>query len=138
MRIASALLFILILDGLFFLTQVSMDSISTEIGGSTDFYGMTDTALLHQAQYNNTYSLADPSIPSGTTGSSDTGIFFIDGFLTARDWISNTAGYIWNFINAVPRFLNAINAPIEVSFVVGAIWHILTLFLVIGKLLNLE
>lgn len=90
-----------------------------------------------------TYVLNDTTptslLPSGETSvSPTTGNIFTDGFTALKNWLltSTGLGYVTSILGAPSNFLKMMGLPPVFSFVVGALWYGLTLFLIIAFLIG--
>jgi hypothetical protein len=139
-KLAMALIIMLVLDVIFFLTNTAMVDINP--AGST-LYDY-DSSFISDYDIGN-YTLQDVEggrsiLPEGTASvSTETGNVFTDTFKTSSNWIQ-TAGkglnYLTEFLGGPTTILRDINAPREVTFSIGALWYILTLFFIIAFILG--
>lgn len=132
--LGKALLFILLLNVIMFMVQAGITSTGSDVNKFN--YG---TSMMRDYDGGN-YSLVEDvstDIPEGTnTIDANTDNFFTDTWKTLRSWILAVPGanYIYNIVNAVPHFLTAIGFDREVVFAIGFLWHLLTVFLIVGWL----
>lgn len=71
-------------------------------------------------------------LPAGASSvSPETGNIFTDIFSSIKGWIASTTGlkYVIGIVNAVPNFLKVLGLPSEFTFIIGSIWHTLTVLL---------
>jgi hypothetical protein len=142
MKAIVGILFMLILNTLFFFVNVGMAEVNPYL---------EDNALVN---YNDSFmknynkgTEANPvltefnhdELPSKVGGTSS-GVFsgvadwFVDVFATISGWLVGVGQgflYLVNFINSVPNFLSAIGLPGVVVFGFGFLWHTLSIFLVV-------
>jgi hypothetical protein len=156
------LLFVLLCNGLMFLTQTAVANVA-ETYGETDyivFYEFEGSLLSTVTDAN--YSLNTDSdalaelmpTSSGRTDASsvaaDSGSIFVDPITTAKNWflqtisvvpgISHALNFFDAIITSIPNMLenmSALGIPREIIFVLRAIWYLLFVFitamLIIGR-----
>lgn len=132
--IVAILLLMLMIDGFLFMGQ---SAILDANPGGTQFYDYNGT-LIHDADAgNHTVKSNQTSIlgelPSGQSSvSPETGNIFTDIFNSITGWIGDTTGYnyVKRVVTAFPNFLQSIGVPNDFAFIVGAMWHLFTLFLI--------
>jgi hypothetical protein len=132
----SVLLIILAIDMMLMLGQVAVNEMTTD---GTQYYNTSGALLGTEDQGNYTLSeitdissilpTTQEAVTSGTEGN-----IFVETFKNIRNWFLDTTGlsYIIMFINAVPNFLKAIGFPPILVFSLGALWHIMTIFLAVS------
>jgi hypothetical protein len=125
-----ALLFVLLLDGVFFMAQLGVDSVAADVGTNTSVFNY-EGSLINSADAGN-YTLdsniAD-DIPTGTNTVDSSGNVFTDIYKTLRSWTLNIP-----LVNAVPRLVYFMGGDLDIAFVVGAIWHLLIIGIMIAWL----
>jgi len=136
MKAITGILFILILNVLFTFVNLGI----ADIRGDNNLQLGVDSSMFNE--YNTgtgghyVVKAADTSELPTKQGVTDqiTGGVFTDLWMTISNWFSNVVGagkVLLNFINAVPNFLQSIGLPEQVYFMIGTLWHILTVFLVV-------
>ena len=136
MRILVAFLFMLMVNIMLAFSQVATSSIAAEEGVIAPKYANYDNSFIESYQkagadnytLDTSYTSKMPqSITSVQTGvASD--LISLKVFL---DWLTSAPKFIWAFLTAVPNFLVMMGLPPIVSFMLGIMWHALTLFLII-------
>ena len=131
---AVILAFILSLNVIFFIAQVSVDKINPE--DSTEFFNYSGSMIKQYdlGGYVLNESLADKLPESSNAVQVEEGNIFTDIFKTFKNWFAEKTGlnYLWNVVNAFPNFLKIMGLPIEIVFALGFFWHALTLFVFIS------
>lgn len=128
------LLIILCIDGLLFLTQVSMDNINpldspqiyTYNGGVMQSYDGGNYTL-NPDDYASQLPSAESSV------NPETGNIFTDAFSSIKSWFSDSSvgrgiSYVTQILGGPVNYLKVLGAPIEFMFVIGAIWYGMTMF----------
>lgn len=134
------LVYILCIDLVLFIAQLSMIGIAgTE---STNFYN--NSHLLSQYDTNGNYTLdtdVTDKLPGGATVDPESNTF-TDIYNTARSWISSIGqglGYVVQLVGMPYFVLQAIFPSSQaqpIVFGIGAVWVILTLFLIVSWLFD--
>lgn len=139
-KLTMVLIIILVLDVIFFLTQTAMIDINPE---GSSIYSYEDSFISDFDKGNYTLIGAGEGmdiLPEGSDSvSSETGNIFTDTFKTTSNWLkggSKGLTYFTNFLGGPVTFLRAINVPQQVTFSIGALWYILTAFLLIAFILG--
>jgi hypothetical protein len=115
-----------------------------ELGGQDNFYNCQGTIIGQLEQsgcsgssfvLNNT----NPSsrLPSGETSvNPETGNVFTDAFTGVKNWFIQDLGlgYLMAILGAPSNVLQAMGLPEAISFILGAFWYGLTLFLIVAFL----
>jgi len=125
-----------------FLAQTSVSKITYEVTGSNisnTFYDKTNSTL--GSLDTGAYGLPNPS---DTVEGDDVSVSITETtFVTdVFSWIKNKVlgltgiSYLLKVINAVPNFLGFIGFPIEIVWALGALWHGLSLFLLLSWLMG--
>jgi hypothetical protein len=100
------------------------------------FYNYEGSSLQELDQGNFTISQdAASELPTGQT-SPNPGIgttVFIDPFNAVKKWFLDTkfGKYLEMFVSAVPNALKTMGLPPEASFALGALWHVVTIIIVV-------
>lgn len=133
--VGGILLIVLAIDMFLMLGQIAVADINPDF----QFYNSTGNLIGTENKGN--YELAEvtdlnsllPTTTQSVTGDTDSGIF-TEVFTNIKNWFLNTTGlsYLIMFINAVPNFLKAIGLPPILSFSLGALYHIITIFLAVS------
>jgi hypothetical protein len=137
MKLVEALAIILAIDMMFFLGQAAILNINPD--APTSIFTKSDS-LIKSFDIGDNYTLNEDvvsELPSSiNTVSTSGGNIFTDTWNAVKNWFLESTGikFLLDIVNALPNFIKACGAPIEVSFAIGAFWHILTLFLVISYL----
>jgi len=134
----TALVFVVFLNLLMWLSQVAMIDINPT---STQFYNCngtifkefdknkcSGTPILDDSGYASSLPYADEDI------SPETGNIFTDMFSSIKSWFAEATGlsYVGSILKAPVNFLNMMHLPSEISFGLGTLWYILSLFVVIS------
>ena len=131
---AYILAFILALNMVFFIAQVSADKINPD--ESTNFFNYEGSLIegFDAGDYTLNESLEGALPESSGAVQVEDGNIFTDVFKSIKNWFSDKIGnsYLWNAVNAVPNFLKIIGLPKEIVFAIGFFWHALTLFVFIS------
>lgn len=134
------LVYILCIDFVLFIAQLSMIGIAGS--EATSFYN--NTHLLSQYDSDGNYTLVTDisgSLPGGASVDPDSGVF-TDIYNTIRGWLTTAGQGLSYMIQLVgmPYFVLKAIFPSEqaspIVFGIGAIWVILTLFLLISWLID--
>lgn len=136
--IKGALAFILAVNVLFFIVQVSVLKINPD---GPVFFNENENMI---GSYNaGNYTLDEnyagelPTTEIAVSPDTAEGSgFFTDIWQSLNSWFTDTTigkgvTYIWNIVNAFPHFLSVIGAPKEIVFALGFFWHALTVFLLV-------
>jgi hypothetical protein len=136
--ITKALIFVLALDLLLFLGQISVNAVAVEMGKTPPFFfNNTNSAIIEGTGNNyvlNTEGIEDKLYTTTPTTEQDTGNFFTDTVKDVKNWfVDNVPGlnYLIGIVGAPYAYLNVIGAPPEVSFGIGGLWLVLTIFLIV-------
>jgi len=133
-----ALVLALSLNAMLMLAQISMQELNPE--AEIDFFDQSKSPIGSLDKGNYTLDVTDGTgIPEA--GSSSSGFFtailgeavvdtFTDIFRVIGDWFKGTAigKLIAGTLTAVPNYLKLV-FPTEVAYILGAMWHLLTVFL---------
>lgn len=133
MRFIYAIVFVLFVDMIFFLGQMTIDK---EMPG-TVIWDTDDAVMMKYDTGNYTReTFTTDQLPSTQKGVSTIGEYITDTFSTVKEWFLDTTGlkYLDAFINAVPRYIDGMGAPQEVAFALGTVWHALSIVLLIWGL----
>lgn len=137
MKYLMSLVMVLSINFLLFISQVSIEKTaeSEGFGQFTDYYNYEDGLLSEYDTGNYTVKSTFTDELPETEGSvsTETGNFFTDLFGTVKNWFLDTTGIkqASAVVNAFPNALKNIGTPEEIAFSLGALWHILTLFLIV-------
>jgi hypothetical protein len=135
--ITKALIFVLALDLILFLGQISVNYVAAGMGRPPPFiYNSTGDILDNTgAGYVvNTGNIEGRLYDNPPIVEQDTGSFFSDAVNGIKNWfVANIPGlnYLIAIVAAPASYLAVIGAPIEVSFGIGAFWFVLTVFLIV-------
>lgn len=136
MKLEEALAIILAIDLMFFLGQTAILNINPD--SPTSFFTRQDSLILSYDSGNYTLNedVASELPSSVNTVSTSDGNIFTDTWNAVKNWFLESTGikFLLDIVNALPNFIKACGAPIEVSFAIGAFWHGMTLFLLISYL----
>lgn len=141
MRLEIYIAIMIVLDVLLFLGQTAVTNVATEEGVASPVFYNYDDSVLKQYDAGN-YTLTENisgNLPSAKGAVlPDSGSFFSDLLSTIKDWFLDIPGvkYVVGVITAVPNSLKAMGFSPEISFALGAIWHVITFVLVLGWLFN--
>lgn len=136
---ATFLVFVLMLDFTLFFVDGGMGAVNPEMNRSRIFeYG---DSYAHNYDKGN-YTIADyedGELPDSVTSvDSDNTGFFTDIWSTMSGWVKSAVGgvvgafsFASHLVNAVPRTVALFHWPAEVSFMVGMMWHALTVIALI-------
>jgi len=140
MRIGFVLIIMLSLNLFLMLFQTSIDHIILDEGATvTKYYDAQGNILSTVMLANGTVMDANKADDLPTTVKSDvSGGGFSDLFNSFLDWIGQNvpgAKMMFDMVNAVPKFLALMFPGVpEITGAIGAMWHLLTLFLLISWL----
>ena len=130
------LFLMLCIDGFLFMGQTAVIDINPSL--EEGFYPYSGTLISEYDAGNQTLKNNPDQTISEVTGaqsvSEETGNIFTDIFNGIKSFFTKAGAgvkYVFGIVNAVPAFLNAINAPPLFVFTVGAMWHGITVFLLI-------
>jgi len=136
-EIGVALLFIMAVNLFLFSAQMSMDEMATLSGETvtTNFYNYNGSVLQNfdSGDYVVTQNVTG-ELPTGTGDiETDSGNIFTDTFVILREWFTGTTGgkFITAIVSAFPNTIKQLGLPVELAFALGALWHAVTLLLVI-------
>lgn len=127
------LVMVLFIDGFLFLGQTAVNEINPT--GAPTLYHY-DAGLL-QANDEGNYTLTTDvlgQLPGGESSvSAETGNIFTDIFSSIKGWLGEATGinYVIDIVNALPNFLKALGLPAAFVFMIGSLWHTMTVFLII-------
>ena len=125
-----AVLLVLLLDSVFFLSQLGIDSVAADVGTNMSIFNY-EGSLINSADAGD-YTLESDiggDIPSGTNTIDSSGNIFTDTWKTVRSWTLNIP-----IVNAIPRLIIFMGGDKNLAFVFGALWHILSIGLIIAWL----
>jgi hypothetical protein len=131
--IMAALIFALLVDVFAFSFQLGV----ADLGGSSQYYNY-DESILSQYDAGN-YTLQEfnsSDLPSSASGVTTGGEFFTDTFQSLKNWFLETTGlkYAVGMVTAVPNFIKSMGLAPELAYMLGAVWHAITLFLIVAFL----
>jgi len=136
--ITKALVFVLALDLLLFLGQISVNAVAVEMGKTPPFFfNNTNSALIEGTGSNyvlNTSGIEGRLFESTPVAEQNTGNFFTDTVKDIKNWfVDNVPGlnYLIGIVGAPYSYLHVIGAPAEVCYGIGGLWLILTIFLIV-------
>ena len=141
-NLTTALVFVIALNVLMFLTQASVMAINPDAGT----FFTNEGTILDELDANsgtgepvldteNTYN----NLPSSEGDvSPTTGNIFTDGFKSIKNWFADTLGlkYLGQIVSAPYNILKAINLPNAFVFAMGSLWYGISLFLLISFILG--
>ena len=135
-----ALVLVLAIDLMLFFGQYSINALAREAGitDNQQFYNYEGSSLSKADSSGNTQVNGLHTVTNDTKSEFEkinpptTNIFY-DVFVSVKNWIldSTGLGYLFNMVNAFPNFLQAIGLPEPIPFGLGAVWHILTIYLIV-------
>lgn len=133
-NLTSALVFVLVLNVLMFLSQAAIMDMNPD--GSV-FYSLNGTILGEFDKGSNTLdsSAVNDYLPSGESSiSPSTGNIFTDTFTSIKSWFAKQTGliYIYQLIGAPYNMLAVLHLPQAFRFAVGTLWYAITIFLIIA------
>lgn len=130
-----ALVFVLVMNCLMFLTQASMLELETN---GTVFYNTEGTLLEAMATDNNTNPMED--LPSSQNIEVSNGNVFTDVFNNILSWMKSAPGisYIYSIASSPYNLLKATGLPDTIVGVLGTLWYALTIFLIVAFLWGRE
>jgi hypothetical protein len=134
MKLAIALLVVLAIDVMFFMGQTAITDINPT---GIEFYNYENGSVIGSFDKGG-YVLENDvkaKLPdSEGSVNPETGNIFTDTFNSIKDWFVDTTGigYVIDIVNAVPNFLKSLGFPVAFSFALGALWHAMTLFLIVA------
>lgn len=141
-NLTTAMVFVLALNVLMFLTQASVQAINPEAnifftceGHMLDEFDKNSGSGEPVLDTENTYN----NLPSGEGSvSPTTGNFFTDVFSSAKNWFAKKTGlsYLAGIVSAPYNMLKAMGLPNAFSFAMGTLWYALTFFLIVGFILG--
>jgi hypothetical protein len=135
--ITKALIFVLALDLILFLGQISVNYVAAGMGRPPPFiYNSTGDLISNTGTgyVVNTSGIENRIFESQPTTDTNTGNFFTDTVKDIKNWfVNNIPGlnYLISIVAAPASYLAVIGAPIEVSFAIGGLWFVLTVFLIV-------
>lgn len=140
MRLIFAVLVMLFVNVGLFMIQTTTDYIATteDLGNFPRIYNYESSYVRNFDAGNNTIkgyannasgilpSSGSPTASAGTTIITDIGSSIIG-------WIGSATGlnYLWGIVDAVPSFLMQIGLPGPFSYILGVLWHVLTITLIV-------
>lgn len=141
MKLEMSIVIMLLIDITLFLSQTAMANIAMEEGVVGPSYYDYQGGVLRQYDAGNYTVPTNVSslLPSGQGEVvPNTGSFFTDIFSTVKNWFLDLPGvrYVVGVVTAVPNMLQTFGLPPELSFAIGALWHVMTFVLLIGWLFN--
>lgn len=137
MRLEIAIAIMIVLDVLMFLSQTAITNVALAEGVTGPQFYNYENSVLHQYDEGN-YTLTQNVSGQLPTGQGavlpDTGNFFTDLFSSIKNWFLDLPGvrYVVGVVSAVPNTLKLMGLPPELSFALGAIWHVITFVLLIA------
>ena len=141
-NLTTALMVVLTLNVLMFMTQASMINIAetstpnifncqgSMMGVYSENCSNADTAILDNSDV--------PALFPGTADATSptTGNIFTDVFTSIKNWMLDTLGlkYVYNILSAPYNILKITGLPNEITFALSVFWYGLTAFLIIAFL----
>jgi len=135
-KVISALLFVLLVNILFFWGELGINNINPTITAPT-LLNYEDSMLSNYDTGNYTLKQFQASdLPDPQAQVDAEGNFFTDIFSTIRNWFLSLPGVspILGIVNAVPNFLKIMGLPIEIAYSLGFLWHCLSVFIIVMSL----
>ena len=139
--VVKGLIFVLAVDILLFMGQMATQTIANDIGLDYNMsYINTESLAINGVKLNNDWILNDASIQGNFLGDLTQGVdqdtlgIFIDPIGTISNWlINNIPGvkYVLVIVSGPYGYVKALGVPDWFSFSIGAMWYILTLFLIV-------
>jgi len=132
-----ALVFVLIMNVLMFLTQASI--LELEPTG-TQFYNTEGTLLDAMASNNTLDTNPINELPSSQNIEVSNGNVFTDVFNNILSWMKSAPGisYIYSIASSPYNLLKATGLPDTIVGVLGTFWYALTIFLIVAFLWGRE
>lgn len=142
-NLTNALIIVLCINLMLFFGQIAVTAINPEGPQFFNCEGSLIGSVEQGGCTGSTYILddTDPAnrLPSGETSvSPETGNIFTDAFTAAKTWMLDSLGlsYVVNILSAPMNILEAIGLPQAFAFGVGAMWYLMTLFLLVAFLIG--
>jgi hypothetical protein len=135
-NLTTALLVVLCINGLLWMSQISITGINPDAnkfysgqGGIIESRTLTDNQGNTQMDDSKTAS----DLPSGGTDvEADSGFFIIDIFGKIISWIGNAASYLSGILKAPYNFLKLLDMPIGYTTIIGTIWYLTSLTILVA------
>jgi hypothetical protein len=134
------LLVVLVIDVILFISQTAVYDINPD--GPEYFH--VNGSLLANAKDGDALKVRTvdaETLPSGTASvDTESTNEFTDLFNSVKKWFTELPGvsHLLGIVNAVPNALDGSGLPQELSFSIGALWYILTVFLIISYMWGRE
>lgn len=131
---ATFLLFVVLMDFTLFFVDGAMNEVNPDANRSRIWdYDSSMAKQYDQGNYT-VIEYSDDELPSSVTSVDTSSGFFTDiwatikGFVTA---VKNGVSFAINLVNAVPRAVSFFGWPTQLTFAIGFLWHVLTIFALI-------
>lgn len=139
MKLEVAIAVMIILDVMLFLSQTALDKVAAEESVIAPQFYDYDKSVLKQydtGNYTTPENISELLPDAQGAVDPDTGNIFTDLFSSMKDWFLDIPGvkYVIGVVTAVPNALKSMGLPAEISFALGAIWHVITFLLVLAWL----
>jgi len=139
-KLVMALIIIVVLDVIFFLSHTAMIKINPT-GATLQDYNNTVISEFDAGGHTllsptSTTGLLPEATESVSTEGDNT---FTDTFKTSTNWLKSLekgANYLITITAGPVNYLKNINAPNEIVFSLGALWYIITFILIVAFILN--
>ena len=140
MRLILAIILMLMLNVGLFMFQNTLDNVANDesLAASPSVYNYNSSyaSKFDAGGYRivETQNNATGYLPStGSSASSGITTIIVDIGSQMIGWITDSIGlkYIWAVVDAVPHFLTQIGLPDIFSFILGVLWHAMTVVLII-------
>jgi hypothetical protein len=140
MRLIFAIMVMLLVNVGLFMLQVTTNNlaVSESLGNVPQIYNYNssyasrfDSGGYNIEGYASNASGVLPQVGSSTATSGTTIVVDIASQIVG--WVTSTTGlnYLWGIVDAVPSFLKQIGLPAELSFILGVLWHVITVILIV-------
>ena len=141
MRLEIAIVVMVMINIMIFLGQTAITNVAADEGVTGPvFYDYEDSILKKYDAGGYTLSNNVSSLLPAGQGEvvPNTGNFFTDMFSTVKNWFLDIPGvnYAVGVVTAVPSLISNMGFPDELAFALGALWHVMTLILVVAWLFN--
>jgi len=129
----SALLMVLSIDVFLFLGQTAITNINPE---ATKFFNFSGTLISSADAGGYVVNVSDPhnTLPSqNIITAGDNSNLFTDIFSVIRGFFLDTLGlkYVFGVLGGPVVYIKYLNLPVEFTYAVGALWYLLTLYLLL-------
>lgn len=135
--ITNALIFIMVLNALMFLSQLASADMNPE---GVVFYNCEGSMIDGFGNCNQSFSYLNTSdtinqLPTAESSVDvSTGNIFTDTFRSIKNWITQSTGlrYVFGMLKAPYNICKSLNLPEAIATTFGVLWYAITLFLIIA------